>query len=173
MMNCVTGYNELISYDTTQEAKDWATDPASEFWQAARKTSKSLKAANSTLHNQPIGLLQYLKAFRPWTKGLEGKERDMSFEISNLGAFTPSTTLHQDTKEEVMFEKALFSQPAKVSGSLLDFNAVSTSGGPLQITVTWQRGVLGLGEGIDEDVFVKRVCAKLEEGFVEVAECGE
>jgi len=166
MMNCVTGYNELIHYSPSSEPHDWASNPASPFWEAARKTSKSLKAASGTLHNQPIGLLQYLKAFRPWTKGLEGKERDMSFEISNLGAFKPVS------KEEIIIEKAVFSQPAKVSGSLLDFNAVSTPEGPLQITVTWQRGVLGLGEGKEEDAFVGRVCAKLEESLVEIANSG-
>ena len=166
MMNCVTGYNELISYSSSSEPHDWASNPDSLFWEAARKTSKSLKAASGTLHNQPIGLLQYLKAFRPWTKGLEGKERDMSFEISNLGAFKP------ESKEEIVVEKAVFSQPAKVSGSLLDFNAVSTAEGPLIITVTWQRGVLGLGEGEEEDAFVGRVCAKLEESFVEIANSG-
>ena len=166
MMNCVTGYNELITYSPSSEPHDWATNPASSFWEAARKTSKGLKAASGTLHNQPIGLLQYLKAFRPWTKGLVNKPRDMSFEISNLGAFKP------ESKEEIVIEKAVFSQPAKVSGSLLDFNAVSTPKGPLQITVTWQRGVLGLDEGIEEDAFVKRVCAKLEESFVEIAKSG-
>lgn len=165
MMNCVTGYSELIHYSPSAEKADWAVNPASPFWQAARKTSKSLKAANSTLHNQPIGLLQYLKAFRPWTYGLVNKPRDMSFEISNLGAFKP------ETKKGIVIEEAVFSQPAKVSGSLLDFNAVSTSGGPLLITVTWQRGVLGLGEGIDEDVFVKRVCGKLAQSLGGIADC--
>lgn len=163
MMNCVTGYNELITYSPSSEPHDWATNSSSPFWEAARKTSKSLKVASGTLHNQPIGLLQYLKAFRPWTKGLEGKERDMSFEISNLGAFK------SESREVVKIEKAVFSQPAKVSGSLLDFNVVSTPEGPLVITVTWQRGVLGLDEGIEEDAFVKRVCAKLEESFIEIA----
>jgi hypothetical protein len=87
MMNCVTGYSELIHHLANEE-KDWSTtNPSSEFWNACRKTSASLKLAASTLHNQPVGLLQYLKAFRPWTTSLVGKERDMSFEISNLGSF--------------------------------------------------------------------------------------
>jgi hypothetical protein len=69
-----------------------------------------------------------------------GKERDMSFEISNLGSFEP-----KKSKSGIGMEKLLFSQPAKASGSLLDFNAVSIGGeGPLVLTVTWQRSVLGL-----------------------------
>lgn len=141
MMNCVTGHSELIHYSPSDEASDWGTNPTSQFWQAAQKTSKSLKTASGTLHNQPIGLLQYLKAFRPWTEGLVGKERDMSFEISNLGAFNP-----QAEPEAFAMEKLVFSQPAKASGSLLDFNVVSVAGGPLVLTVTWQKGVLGVGD---------------------------
>jgi hypothetical protein len=71
-------------------------------------------------------------------------------------------------------EKLLFSQPAKASGSLLDFNAVSVGGGgPLVLTVIWQRDVLGVGSGREEgDGFVRKVCGKLEGLLVEVAEGG-
>jgi hypothetical protein len=166
MMNCVTGYSELIP-SPPSSAEDWSTNSSSEFWNACRKTSASLKLAASTLHNQPIGLLQYLKAFRPWTTSLVGKERDMSFEISNLGSFEPKRS-----RSGIGVEKLLFSQPAKASGSLLDFNVVSVEGSPLVLTVTWQRGVLGVGGGREEDDFVSKVCGKLESLLVEVAEDG-
>ncbi|KAI4735292.1 hypothetical protein E4T50_14182 [Aureobasidium sp. EXF-12298] len=167
MMNCVTGHSELINSTHLQEEQDWATNPSSPFWQAAQKTSESLKVAASTLHNQPIGLLQYLKAFRPWTVGRVGKERDMSFEISNLGAFKPT----QESSLLAM-EKCVFSQPAKASGSLLDSNAVSNQGGPLVLTITWQKGVLGVGDGREERAFVERVCGKLEVFLTEIADGG-
>jgi hypothetical protein len=168
MMNCVTGYSELVHHPANEEM-DWSTtNPSSEFWNACRKTSASLKLAASTLHNQPIGLLQYLKAFRPWTTSLVGKERDMSFEISNLGAFKS-----EESRSGIGMEKLLFSQPAKASGSLLDSNAVSVEGGgPLVLTVTWQRGVLGVGVGKEEeDRFVRKVCTKLESLLAKVAKC--
>lgn len=169
MMNCVTGHSELVFYSLSDESSDWATNSESQFWQACQETSKSLKVAAGTLHNQPIGLLQYLKAFRPWTESLVGKERDMSFEISNLGAFTP-TGPHE--RSSLVMEKLVFSQPAKASGSLLDFNVVSVKGGPLVLTVTWQKGVLGVGDAGEEMEFVGRVCRKLEGSLVEVAESG-
>jgi hypothetical protein len=168
MMNCVTGHSEMIQYDHSQEEHDWAINPSSRFWDAARKTTASLKLAASTLHNQPIGLLQYLKAFRPWTTGLIGKERDMSFEISNLGAFSP-TLPNDDGGSDLSIEKIVFSQPAKASGSLLDFNPVSVKGDLLVMTVTWQLGVLGLSEGMEEMAFVRRVCSKLESSIREIA----
>jgi hypothetical protein len=168
MMNCVTGHSEMIQYDHSQEEHDWAINPSSRFWDAARKTTASLKLAASTLHNQPIGLLQYMKAFRPWTTGLIGKERDMLFEISNLGAFSP-TLINEDVGSDLSIEKIVFSQPAKASGSLLDFNPVSVKGGPLVMTVTWQLGVMGLSEGMEEMAFVRTVCSKLESSIREIA----
>jgi hypothetical protein len=165
MMNCVTGYNELI-HSPSSPAEDWSTNPSSEFWNACRKTSASLKLAASTLHNQPIGLLQYLKAFRPWTASLVGKERDMSFEISNLGSFKSP----KERSSGIGMEKLVFSQPAKASGSLLDFNAVSVEGGSLVVSVTWQRGVLGVGGGREEDDFVRKMSGKLKSLLIGVAE---
>lgn len=169
MLNCVTGYSEMVVLDRSQEEDDWATNPSSKFWEAARKTSADLKAAASTLHNQPIGLLQYLKNFRPWTTGQIGKDRETSFEISNLGAFSPSSD-DEDNRACVSIEKVIFSQPAKATGSLLDFNAVSVKGGPLVMTVTWQLGVLGLPTGMEEKALVKNVCSKLESLICEIAD---
>ncbi|KAM0719503.1 hypothetical protein Q7P37_003632 [Cladosporium fusiforme] len=167
MMNCVTGHSELVQYSHSHEEPDWASDPSSQLWEAARKTTASLKCAAGTLHNQPIGLLQYLKEFRPWTTGQIGKERDMSFEISNLGAFG-LTSSNEDHEANVSIERAVFSQPAKATGSLLDFNPVSIKGGPLALTITWQLGVLGLREGT-ETAFVKSVGAKVKSAIYEIA----
>jgi hypothetical protein len=169
MLNCVTGYSELVVLDRSLETADWATDSSSNLWEAARKTSTGLKAASSTLHNQPIGHLQYLKGFRTWTAGQIGKERETSFEISNLGAFSPAAQTEQTAVPDITIEKVVFSQPAKAEGSLLDFNAVSLKGGPLAMTITWQRGVLDLAEGEDETAFVEKVSSKLESLMREIA----
>ncbi|KAI4716128.1 hypothetical protein E4T48_07690 [Aureobasidium sp. EXF-10727] len=168
MMNCVSGHSEVVQYSHSQEKSDWITNPSSQFWQAARKTSDSLKLAASTLHDQPIGLLQYLRHFRPWTEGQIGKERDMSFEISNLGAYSRGLA-DEDVGSEIWMEKVIFAQPAKASGSLLNFNVVSIEGGPLVMTVTWQLEVLGLSEKSDETAFVRSVCSKLESSIFDVA----
>lgn len=168
MLNCVTGYSELVHCSELQEDGNWTTNPSSRLWEAACKTTARLRVAASTLHNQPIGLLQYLKAFRPWTAGLIGKERDMSFEISNLGAFRPGAQ-NKETISDIAIESLIFSQPAKASGSLLDFNPVSVEGGSLAMTVTWQLGVLNLPEEIEETAFVRSVCATLNSSLYKIA----
>lgn len=168
MTNCVTGYSETIQCQPYHRSTGWATHD-SDFWEAARSTSANLARAASTLHNQPIGLLQYLKEFRPWTLGQIGKERESSFEISNLGVFSPDAPPSKE-EQSIKMEKVVFSQPANASGALLNFNPVSVKGGPLVMTVTWQRGVLDLAEGEDEDTFVRKVCSVLEADIRELAE---
>jgi hypothetical protein len=166
MTNSVSAYNETVPRTTTTESKqDW-TDPSSDIWTAARKTSAGLKEASGTLHNQPIGLLAYLKEFRPWTLGQIGKRRECSYEISNLVVFDP---LLSPPKSAVAVEKTIFSQPANAAGPCLSFNLVSTKGGPLVMTATWQRGVLDLGQDGDEDEFVRKICSSIESLIVELA----
>lgn len=151
MTNCASVYNETIPRQPCVQPFDWA---------AARDTSAGLARTVSTLHNQPIGLLQYLNDFRSWTLGQIGKERDSSFEISNLGVFRPG--VDSEANQPIKMEKAVFSQPATASGALLNFNPVSVQGGPLVMTVTWQRGVLDLVEGQDETTFVREICSRIE-----------
>jgi hypothetical protein len=170
MTNSVSAYNETVPRSTTESTQDW-TDPASDIWTAARNTSAGLKEASSTLHNQPIGLLAYLKEFRPWTLGQIGKPRECSYEISNLVVFDPVSKAGSlnPSSSAVAVEKTIFSQPANAAGPCLSFNLVSTKGGPLMMTVTWQRGVLGLGQDEDESEFVRRICSRVESLIVELA----
>jgi hypothetical protein len=44
----------------------------------------------------------------------------------------------------------------------LDSNVVSVEGGPLVVTVTWQRGVLGVGDDKEEDDFARKVSGELK-----------
>jgi hypothetical protein len=170
MNNCVSAYNETVPRTEAESTQDW-TDPASKIWAAARKTSAGLKEASSTLHNQPIGLLAYLKEFRPWTLGQIGKPRECSYEISNLVVFDPASKAEppNSSQRPIAIEKTMFSQPANAAGSCLNFNLVSTKGGPLVITVTWQRGVLGLRHDEDESVFVRKICSRMKSLIAELA----
>jgi len=170
MINCVSAYSETVSRTKTESALEW-TDPASAIWAAARNTSAGLKEASSTLHNQPIGLLAYLNGFRPWTLGQVGKPRECSYEISNLVVFDPvaKTGSLGPSESAIKVEKTIFSQPANAAGSCLCFNVVSTKGGPLVMTVTWQRGILGLGQDEKESEFVRKICSRVKELIVELA----
>jgi hypothetical protein len=170
MTNCVSAYNETISSRSTAIQSDW-TSPANEIWAAARSTTAGLVKCANTLHNQPIGLLQYLNEFRPWTLGQIGKKRECSYEISNLVVFDPAVqpcgnlgSIASPTR----IEKTIFSQPANAAGACLNFNLVTIKGGPLFMTVTWQEGVLDVGDVVHEHEFVRDVCSRIEKDIDEL-----
>ena len=170
MVNCVSAYNETIPSPATLH-EDWTT-PTSEIWTAARNTTAGLAKCAGTLHNQPIGLLQYLNNFRPWTLGQIGKQREGSYEISNLVVFNPALPSAEQSgspPHAVRIEKTLFAQPANAAGACLNFNLVTTKGGPLVMTATWQQGVLDLGDVSQEADFVRKVCSRIEEDICELA----
>lgn len=184
MANCVSAYNETIPRHFPGHHRDW-TKPSAQIWTAARQTSAGLVKSASTLHNQPIGLLAYLREFRPWTLGQIGKRREVSYEISNLTVFdpVPREQPSQPSKSTIQIEKTIFSQPANASGACLNFNLVTTKGGPLVMTVTWQLGVLSLDQEWDlgpemkeaghvkfqEGYHVREVCSRIENYFDELA----
>jgi len=171
MMNCVSAYYETIASPPAVYEK-WTT-PTSAIWAAAHNTTAGLVKCASTLHNQPIGLLQYLRNFRSWTLGQIGKQREASYEISNLVVFDPVLSSFAEKPREfpdpVRIEKTVFAQPAAAVGPLLNFNLVTTKGGPLVMTTTWQHGVLDLGGVEQEADFVRGVCSRIEEDICELS----
>lgn len=171
MTNCVSACNETIPSTSTAEQSDW-TSPTNAIWTAARNTTSELTKCAGTLHNQPIGLLQYLHEFRPWTLGQIGKKRECSYEISNLVVFDPASQLGEHSSphlDSVRIERTIFAQPANAAGACLNFNLVSTKNGPLVMTVTWQLGVLDVGNLAQEDAFVRNVCSSIGKDIRELA----
>ncbi|KAF2146417.1 uncharacterized protein K452DRAFT_65483 [Aplosporella prunicola CBS 121167] len=72
--------------DSTGIARE-SVDPR--IWERARETTKALAARATTLEDHPVGLLKYLNDFRKWMTGQIGRERDSSYELSNVMCFDP------------------------------------------------------------------------------------
>lgn len=72
-------------------------------------------------------------------KGMEGP-RGATYEVSNLGAVAMG-----NAGERVGVEKLVFTQCGMVVGPAIGCNIVSTAGGPLVVSLTWQEGVVGRG----------------------------
>ncbi|KAI5248051.1 hypothetical protein E4T42_05752 [Aureobasidium subglaciale] len=135
----------------------------SSIWTAARKTTEDLAKCASTLHDQSIGLLAYLSKFRLWMQGEAEKDRDSSYEVSNLGVFDPMATSQKDAWT---IESIFFAQPANLTGSCLAFNVVTKKGGDTIVSVTWQKGTL---EVENEQALVNSVCELIHSYIGEAA----
>lgn len=171
---CVSvAYHEFKRGDGGEEedVTEWVGSEG--FWEKASETTAQLKERAGTLVDQPIGLLKYLRSMRPWLEGQIGKERDSSYEISNLMVFDPEVKGKKvgEAAEGWKIDGVVFSQPANATGSPVNFNVVTMKGGDMVVALTWQRGVLGVGE--DEDGWARRVCEGVEEGLRAVARVRE
>ncbi|RBR07272.1 uncharacterized protein FIESC28_10771 [Fusarium coffeatum] len=68
-----------------------------------------------------------------------GTERKYTYEISNLGS---TSDISSPDGSSLKLEKLSFTQCAVVAGPAIVFNCVSTRGGPLVISITWQEGIV-------------------------------
>jgi hypothetical protein len=133
--------------DTSKESSSISDS----LWDAARSTTQNLAHCASTLDDQPVGLLAYLRNMYPWTKGQIGKRRECSYEVSNIMSFNPGPFVPE---ERWSIESMIFSQPANVSSGCLNFNVVSRHQGDLTIVISWQAGALDVQ---DEQTFAENV----------------
>lgn len=137
-------------------------DISDDFWAAARANTHKLMEAASALSDQPIGLLRYLFSIRNWLAGRIGKQRDSSYEVSNIGSFDAENNSSGNGDNAARITKMAFAQPGHVSSSVMAFNLASVKGGNLIYSVTWQQGALGIGEE-NEDSFVHSICATIRQ----------
>jgi hypothetical protein len=151
MALCPTAYYELFARTAEDDTSKGPGSISDAFWDAARSTTQSLARCASTLNDQPVGLLAYLRNMYPWTKGQIGKRRECSYEVSNIMSFNPGPFVPE---ERWNIESMIFSQPANVSSGCLNFNVVSRHQGDLTVVISWQAGALDVR---DEQTFVGNV----------------
>ncbi|KAL7893558.1 alcohol acetyltransferase domain-containing protein [Trichoderma sp. SZMC 28014] len=141
---------------------DTRGDFSDDFWAAARLNTHKLMEAASALSDQPVGLLRYLLSIRKWLAGRIGKQRDSSYEVSNIGSFDADSRLLNNTDKTTRITKMAFSQPGHVASSAMAFNLASVKDGNLIYSVTWQQGALGIDEDKEDD-FVHDICAAIRQ----------
>lgn len=64
----------------------------------------------------------------------------------------------ENAEAGVGVEDVVFAQPGSEVGPVLFFNVVGFKGAGVSLSVTWLRGVLGVG---DEEGFVREVCERV------------
>jgi len=120
-------------------------DSTARVWEVAHRFQNDLRAE---LHRCPkdvsVGLLPYISNYREMFLKKINRPREATFEVSNLGLFNP------DKKEDELgsevspcsIESMLFTQGPNVVGPAINVNCATVRGGPLNISITWQDGVV-------------------------------
>lgn len=153
---CFQSYSRINEYSCISE----------EDWTAARSLTQKLAESATVTKDQPIGLLRYVPSIRNWMKGKMGQDREESYDISNLGAFSDSDSrkFSLNGTRRCELSKMLFSHSACPTGAPLIISTVSVKGGSLIVSLGWKPGALGISK-TSEDGFVDGVRESLREGF--------
>lgn len=126
-------------------------------WDEAQRSKQNIEAVlRRRGKNTNVGLLRFVKDFHRnlLTQNL-GKERNLSFEVSNIGVFRDALTLlpsSSDGKESdengtnllqrPQVGRMIFSQSANVVGAAVNLSVVTGGDGCLVLTLSWQENVV-------------------------------
>ncbi|KAK6507619.1 hypothetical protein TWF481_006045 [Arthrobotrys musiformis] len=127
-----------------------------------KKLTAELKKESGVTRDSEVGLISLVGDLAGFFKGQVGKERDLTFEVSNLGVWDAGKigdpkkkeVKKEESKEEKAdenktaaknseswrIEEALFSQSASVTGPAFSVNVVTVDG-KMGIVVQWMEGV--------------------------------
>lgn len=122
-------------------------------WSTARRIKTHLADRLATLPaDDQVSLLPLVSDYADFWKSKDGKERDATWELSNIGALTPPDATEADSPWSVT--SAVFTSGAMVAGPPLGFNTMSVRDGPLIVGLTWQDTVVDaeLAEGVASDL---------------------
>ncbi|KAK6343474.1 hypothetical protein TWF730_011063 [Orbilia blumenaviensis] len=116
-----------------------------------KKLTLELRKESLVTRDSEVGLIALVGDLAGFFKGQAGKDRELTFEVSNLGIWDADKTGHpkkeedkegkqEDAKGGWRIDNALFSQSASVAGPAFSVNA-ATVGGNMGIVVQWMEGV--------------------------------
>lgn len=147
---CLTQFSLLFPEDTIKAMKETQSDE--NIWKAATYTRNKLTERMKEIPKDDImGLLKFVSDWQEWFKKKDGKPRDSSWEVSNIGVVEAG-------EGDVRLTRTMFTNGATVAGAGVSFNVASVKGEGLTIGVVWQEG------GFDEEM-VDDIVGDLKEWF--------
>ncbi|KAI0058029.1 hypothetical protein BV25DRAFT_1919729 [Artomyces pyxidatus] len=110
-----------------------------DIWAVARRVKIALDAKLAAGNrNLDTGLLRYVSDLRKYFLSKIGKQRELSFEVSNAGAVDGGVGDPAGWK----VARLTFVQSASVTGAAIEFTVCSVRGGDLCVAANWQKGVV-------------------------------
>lgn len=108
-------------------------------WQRSRQSKQAIEGALAMKGNDStVGLLKYIPDYRNFFTSNLGKTREVSFELSNLGAYIEkSCSAIDDERPEI--GRMMFSQCANVAGPAIQVSSLTGGDGCLVLVFSWQR----------------------------------
>lgn len=111
-------------------------------WNTVRSCKAVIDDATKSPKNQITSMLRFASDYAAF---LKSKEREVSFEVSNVGLVDGNMNGPGIAK----FRSLLFSQSANVTEAPCSFSIASVKGGNMAISLTWQEGIVQEDKGKD------------------------
>jgi hypothetical protein len=111
-------------------------------WNTVRSCKAVIDDATKSPKNQITSMLRFASDYAAF---LKSKEREVSFEVSNVGLVDGKMNGPGIAK----FRSLLFSQSANVTEAPCSFSIASVKGGNMAISLTWQEGIVQEDKGKD------------------------
>ncbi|GKZ92288.1 hypothetical protein CBS147343_10562 [Aspergillus niger] len=108
-------------------------------WGQARKSRTTIEQAlGREGKNAGVCLLKYIDNFQDLFGGKIGKDRNESFEVSNVGILQPKQA---EDPSRPQIKRAMFSQTPSALGAALHVSSITGGDGCLILGITWQTGI--------------------------------
>ncbi|EHA28288.1 hypothetical protein ASPNIDRAFT_134470, partial [Aspergillus niger ATCC 1015] len=108
-------------------------------WGQARKSRTTIEQAlGREGKNAGVCLLKYIDNFQDLFGGKIGKNRNESFEVSNVGILQPKQA---EDPSRPQIKRAMFSQTPSALGAALHVSSITGGDGCLILGITWQTGI--------------------------------
>ncbi|KAJ5143560.1 uncharacterized protein N7515_002347 [Penicillium bovifimosum] len=125
-------------------------------WAETKRSRKTIQSVlNMKGRNASSSLLQFVDDYQhELCLSRIGKERDRSFEVSNVGEMVPQTDPQMPS-----IDGLVFSQCASVMGSAIEVSVATGCDGCMVLAISWQQGVVEAGlinetvESIKQDMY--------------------
>ncbi|KAJ5831834.1 hypothetical protein N7474_000145 [Penicillium riverlandense] len=156
MGDITTAYTHKISPSTVSELRDGSQDPDdSAIWALTTKLGSELKKRLAKLPEDDIlGLLAWVSDWFKRAKEMQGKPRDATWEVSNLGSMPCRATRTGAGNDGWKLRRSIFTQSGNAIGPAFAVNVSSIAQGPLTLALTWQEGIVegALMDGLAKDL---------------------
>lgn len=129
-----------ISCYTTLPDKAASRDP--KLWEGARLCKAMLGERSSTVLNQNVGLLRFVRDYPKYFLGRLGTKRENAFEVSNIGILDGGVKEGEDNKERATFDRATFSTALCTFRNPYTIFIVTAKNGYMTVSVGWETGVV-------------------------------
>ncbi|VUC26237.1 unnamed protein product [Clonostachys rosea] len=158
MRSLVTALETPFSASVVDALRSPHADRDEVLWQAAKETKRLLDQRVSTLPSDDVaGLLHLISDFGEYFRGLDGKPRVATWEVSNIGVLRcgGSNGGWEPTR-------GMFSNGAMVAGAGIGLNVISIEKHGLTVAISWQQDIveepLIMGLAQDLTQFVNGIC---------------